>query len=74
VLDDALALPVDERRRVTEALLDALPRETADEIEAAWNQEAIRRTEQLERGESQSRDGEEALRALEAKIRGIHGT
>jgi hypothetical protein len=74
VLDEALALPVEERRKVTWALLDALPPETADEIEAAWLEEVRRRVDRFERGEAQAVDGQEALRALEAKIRAIHGT
>lgn len=72
VLDQALALPDDERRRVVEALLDAMPPETADEIEAAWLEEARRRAGRLERGEIEARDGEAVLTALEAKLRSIH--
>ncbi|MCH9687286.1 MAG: addiction module protein [Deltaproteobacteria bacterium] len=72
VLDDALALPDDERRRVAEALLHALPIETADEIEIAWLEEARQRAGRLERGEVNARDGETALASLEAKLRGIH--
>jgi hypothetical protein len=74
VLDDALALPDDERRRVAEALLDAMPPETADEIEQAWREEARRRADQLERGEVRASDGESTLAALEAKLRGIRAT
>ncbi len=74
VLDDALALPEGERRRVAEALLDAMPPETVDEIEEAWLEEARRRAGRLERGEIEARDGDSALAALEAKLRGIHAT
>lgn len=35
VLDEALALPDGERRRVVEALLDTMPLQIADEIESA---------------------------------------
>lgn len=72
VFDQALALPDDERRRVTEALLDAMPLETADEIEMAWLEEARRRAGRLERGEIEARDGDAVLASLEAKLRGIH--
>jgi Putative addiction module component len=72
VLDEALALPDDERRRVAEALLDAMPPETADEIEQAWLDEARRRAGRLERGEVEAKDGEVALAALEEKLRGVH--
>jgi hypothetical protein len=72
VLEQALALPAGERRRVAEALLDAMPPETLDEIEGAWIEEARRRGGQLERGEIESRDGDAALQGLETKLRGIH--
>jgi hypothetical protein len=71
VLDQALALPVDERRQVTEALLEATPPETTEEIEAAWLEEARRRAGCVERGEEEALDGEAALAELEAKLRGI---
>lgn len=69
VLDQALALSTDERRRVAQALLDALPPETAEEIEAAWLEESRRRAGRLECGEEQALDGEETLATLEAKYR-----
>ncbi len=72
VLDEALALPDGERRRVVEALLDTMPPETADEIELAWLEEIRERAGRLERGEIVARDGDEALDAMEAKLRGIH--
>jgi hypothetical protein len=74
VLEDALSLPNTERRRVAEAILDSMPPETVDEIELAWLEEARRRAGRLERGEDEARDGDQALAALEAKLRGIHAT
>lgn len=74
VLDEALALSVDDQRRVVEAILGALPHETAAEIEAAWNEEARRRAGQLERGEVRGLDGPDALTALEARLRGAAGS
>lgn len=74
IFEEALALPEDDRRRVAEALLDAMPPETADEIEMAWLEEARRRAGRLECGEVRARDGEQVLAELEAKLRGIHGT
>lgn len=67
--EQALALPEDERRRLTEALLDALPPDTVEQIESAWLEEARRRAGRLERGEVQAQDAEPALAALEAKLR-----
>ncbi len=72
ILDEALSLPEDERRRVAERLLDTIPRDTAEAIERAWNEEAVRRAAALERGEVEALDGEESLQGLEEKLRSIH--
>ena len=72
ILQEGLALPRRERRRVAEALLDSMPHESASEIEEAWNQEAVRRAERVERGEVEGLAGEEALRELEAELASVH--
>ncbi len=72
LLREALALPMEDRRRVAESLLDSVPRESDTEIEQAWNEEAVRRAERLERGEVEALDGEDALRELEARLARIH--
>jgi hypothetical protein len=69
VLEEALALPPDDRRRVTEALLDSMPPEAADELEAEWLAEARARADRLERGAVEARDGDTALDELERKLR-----
>ena len=74
VLDEALALSEEDRRRVAEALLDTMRPGVVDEIEAAWLEEARRRAGCLERGEIEASDGETTLAALDAKLRGIHAT
>jgi hypothetical protein len=79
ILDDILALPVEEQRFVMEAVLGSLPPETADAMteeamEGIWMEEAQRRVGQLERGEVQALDGEAALSALETKLRTVHAT
>jgi hypothetical protein len=74
VLDDALALPDDDRRRIAEALLDSMPPETADEIELAWIEEARQRAGRLERGEVVARDGDAVTAEIEAKLRGVRGS
>jgi hypothetical protein len=72
VLEQALALPDDERRRVAEALLETIPPDTVTEIQAAWLETARARAGRLERGEVETRDGEVTLATLEAKLRGLH--
>lgn len=51
VLEEALALPEEDRRRVAEALLDSVPREPEQEVESAWRDEVVRRIAEVERGE-----------------------
>jgi putative addiction module component (TIGR02574 family) len=68
ILEEALSLPNEERRRVAEALLDSIPSETADEIEAAWVAEARRRADESERGRVDAVDGDAALRELKARF------
>jgi hypothetical protein len=72
VLDEALALPEQDRRRVAEALLDTMRPEDAAQIEAAWLEEAQRRADRLERGEIEAREGDATLAALEGRLRAIH--
>lgn len=72
VLDDALALPEDDRRRLLEALLDNVPPEDADTIELAWLNEVRSRAGRLEAGRTTARDGDQALSALDDRLRRIH--
>lgn len=69
ILEDALSLPDDERRRIAELLLDSVSPDSTEEIEAAWVAEAVRRAEQLERGEVEALDGESVLAELKAKFK-----
>jgi len=51
ILEEALTLSEQERRRLTRALLDSLPRESSEDVEAAWRNEVMSRIEQVERGD-----------------------
>lgn len=51
VLEDALALPEEDRRRVAHALLDSVPCEWTEEAEQAWRDEVMLRVEEVRRGE-----------------------
>lgn len=68
ILQNALALPDDQRRRIAELLLDSVSTDTAEEIDTAWVAEAVRRANELERGEAKALDGESVLRDLKAKF------
>jgi putative addiction module component (TIGR02574 family) len=50
-LDEALALPEDDRRRLGEALLESVPRESSEGVDGAWRDEVVRRIEEVRRGD-----------------------
>ena len=67
ILDEALSLPEDDRRRLGERLLDSVPRESAEDVERAWDQEVLRRVKAAENGETEALDWDEAAAELRAK-------
>jgi putative addiction module component (TIGR02574 family) len=50
LLDEVLALPVDERSAVAVALLDSLEEADADTVSSAWREEVRRRRDELRAG------------------------
>ena len=71
ILEVALALPEEDRRRIGEAILDSVQGDAADDIRQAWQDEAVRRVEEIERGEGKLVDLDEALRSLRADLRHV---
>ena len=69
ILDDALALPLEEREELVDALVTSLQRTVPAEVERAWIQEIRERLARLERGETSAIDWPEAQRDLRAKYR-----
>ena len=69
LLDEALNLPEDERRHVAETLLDSIPKTDSEQIEDAWDTEAISRSNATLDGQITGVDGETALNELEQKLR-----
>lgn len=67
LLDEALDLPEEDRRKLAEVLLASVDR--GEEIELAWTNEAKRRAELVEEGKAATLDGEKAVSQLEAKLR-----
>lgn len=59
---EVLKLPLHVRARLAERLIASLDEET--EIEAAWIEEAKRRVERIEAGETETRPVEEVLREI----------
>lgn len=69
LLEHALALPEEDRRKLGEALLDSVPRRISGETEQAWVDEARRRAELIEAGDDESLDLDQALAELRASLR-----
>lgn len=68
VLEVALALPEEDRRRLGEALLDSISPVPAAEIEQAWVAEAVRRAEQVTRGDGEVLDLDETIAEIRASF------
>ena len=54
ILQDAMTLPEEDRRRLGQALLDSVPRDSDEEIAAAWRGEVLNRIDEVRRGETVS--------------------
>lgn len=61
LMQEALSLPSASRILLLEKLVESLEFDTEPVIQAAWNTEAKRRTDEVRRGEVQPIPGEEAL-------------
>jgi putative addiction module component (TIGR02574 family) len=68
ILEQALALPESERRRIGEALLDSVAPEDDTSIEAAWNREILRRVAQIETGEIETVDGSAGVAQIRDRL------
>ncbi len=66
LLEEAKALPADERAEIADGLLATLP---ADEVEAAWAAEIERRAREAHDGLSVSRPLDEHVRELQARFK-----
>ena len=67
ILDQALALPIDEREALVDELVSSLQRDMPDDIEQAWMEEIRQRLALLERGETVAVEWSDARRRLRAK-------
>ena len=64
------ALAPKDRSRLVDLLLESLHEARLGEVEAAWDEEAERRSAAYDRGEVQAVDGEEVLARARALARG----
>lgn len=69
LLDEVLALPEEDQRWLSDALLDRID-PIDDDVRAAWNEAAVERLEALERGEAKLVSYEETRARARAILRG----
>lgn len=65
---EALKLPVAERARLAEALLDSLDTLSEEEHRRSWSKEAARRDAELDAEPSRGRPAEEVFRDARARL------
>ena len=66
---EALKLPVSERARLAETLLESLEELSVDEHQRLWTEEAARRDAELDADPSRGRSSESVFRDARARIR-----
>lgn len=67
LLDEAMALPPEERAELAEKLLESLDAADQKEIDAAWAEEAQRRLGAVETGQMGTLPAQEAFRRLKER-------
>ncbi|MBK6809353.1 MAG: addiction module protein [Sandaracinaceae bacterium] len=67
ILEQALALSEEERRALAERLRKSLPRDSAEAIARAWDDEVLDRLEAADRGEVVTREWDDVRGELRAK-------
>ena len=68
ILDTALELPPKERAWLASELIASLDEEKDSDVEAAWAQEIERRILEVESGEAQTSNWEDAQARIRAKL------
>lgn len=66
---EALKLPVSERARLAEVLLNSLDALSEDEHRRQWTDEAVRRDAELDADPSRGRPAEDVFRDARARLR-----
>lgn len=67
ILDEALALPAEEREVLVEALVTSLQQAMPEDVERAWLEEVEQRLARLKRGETHAIAWSEARHRLRVK-------
>ena len=69
IMNAALALPPEDRVLLAEQLMDSLPVENQERIEALWAEEAERRNREIEDGTVKAIPGEEVMERLRSRYK-----
>ena len=67
LVQQVLALPIEDRASLAKTVIESLDDETPDEVHAAWIEEIDSRMAAIERGEVEFLDGEEYLAKMRKK-------
>ena len=63
-----LELPVEQRARLAEALLESLDERTPEELERLWAAEAVRRVKGFEDGKIESKSSADVHAAIQKRL------
>jgi uncharacterized membrane protein len=66
---EALKLPVDQRAKLAEKLLESLQSLTEEEHRELWHREALRRDAELTDGSVVGRDADDVMRDARARLK-----
>lgn len=69
IITAAMSLPPGARAMLAEHLLESLDAANQSDIDAAWDEEADRRWQEIQNGTAETVDGESVLRELRSRIR-----
>ena len=67
IIDEALALPEEDRALVVAELQESLEPGSAEEVQAAWDDELVRRAQMIASGKADLVDGEQVAQRIRAK-------
>jgi putative addiction module component (TIGR02574 family) len=73
LLDEALALPEDQRAALVNSLQKTLASRPSDEVEAAWAQEIARRVEDVRSGSAELIPADKAIAEIRESLRARRG-
>lgn len=68
IIDEALSLPEEDRALVVAELQESLSAEASEDVQAAWDDELVRRARMIAEGHAELVDGEQVAQRIRAKF------